>query len=240
MLRSYRGETMYTASDSPGTTPSQTRRRDLRRMVAGVAAVLLTVFLSMTVGAAEPAAAAPAAQCNSVDNTPGLGMECDVTVVNNLDLATGVASSTVTIRECHGAANTAPASCTGPTTTSSNELVNSVTQCNSAVNGGGASLRCTIHVVNNITGTAAATAATVNQCNGSLGGGLIVLRACSPDGSSTTNATITQCNDSDNGGTSSLTCTVEPGSTASSALPVTVDQCNGSANGGGSLVVCIV
>ncbi len=60
-------------------------------MAAGVAAVLLAVFLSATVGAAEPAAAATSVQCNSVDNTPGLGMECDVTIVNNLDLATGVA-----------------------------------------------------------------------------------------------------------------------------------------------------
>lgn len=231
---------MYAAIDSSDTVTPTTRAQTLRRLMAGVAMAALAVFVPLAVGPGESASAATAVQCNSVDNTPGLGMECDVTIVNNLDLATGVTSSTTTIRECHGAANTAPASCTGPTTTSSTELVSSVSQCNSAVNGGGASLRCTIHVVNNITGVASATAATVNQCNGSLGGGLIVLRACSPDGSSTTNATITQCNDSDNGGTSSLTCVVEPGSTTSGALPVTVDQCNGSANGGGSLVECIV
>jgi hypothetical protein len=155
-------------------------------------------------------------------------------------MATGIGSSTVTVTECHGAANTAPSSCTGPTTTNYTALTTTVSQCNSVLDGGGGSLHCAIHVVNTIVGASAATAATINQCAGSLGGGEVVLRACSPDGVTTTNATITQCNGTANGGTSSLTCAVEPGSTESAELRVLVDQCNSAANGGGSLVVCAV
>ncbi|MEO6117141.1 MAG: hypothetical protein ABIP33_12210 [Pseudolysinimonas sp.] len=172
-----------------------------------------------------------------MDDTPGLGMECDVTVVNTLDVATGATSSSVTVKECHGAANTdLTATCTQNTTLST-ELVTSVSQCNFAITSGG-SLHCAVSIRNDITGVATAVAATVNQCNGSLAGGTVVLRACSPDGMSTTSADITQCNDSDNGGGSSLTCTIDAGSTSDAELLVTIDQCNNSANGGGSLIVC--
>lgn len=218
-----------------------TQRRSGRRML-GLATILIaagSIAMSQAI-APEAASAAPVSQCNSVDNTPGLGIECDVTVENHLDLTSGSTSSTITTRECHGAANTVPSVCSGPTVTSSTQLVLAVSQCNSVLDGGGASLFCNIRVRNTITGNATATAPTINQCDDSLAGGLVVLRACSPDGSTTTNATITQCNHSDNGGTSSLTCTVQPGSLISASLPVHVAQCNSSANGGGSLIVCTV
>ncbi|MGK2853832.1 MAG: hypothetical protein ACSLE3_06945 [Microbacteriaceae bacterium] len=180
-------------------------------------------------------------QCNDVDNTGGLGLTCDVTVTNNLNLATGVESSTVTIKECHGVANTVPSSCVGPTTTSYNTLTTSVNQCNYAANGGGSSVICAVRIVNNITGGASPTAATINQCNGSgSGGGTEPTLNCDPYPASTTNATITQCNESVNGGggTMRVTCTVVPGFTQSAQLAVTVNQCNNSANGGGSIATC--
>lgn len=202
-------------------------------ILTGVAALMLAV----AVGPASPASAATVAQCSNVDDTPGLGMECDVTVVNTLNVATGATSSSVTVKQCHGAANTdLTASCTQHTTLST-DLVRSVSQCNYAITSGG-SLHCSVSVVNDITGVGTPVGASVNQCNGSLAGGTVVLRACSPDGLSTTGAGITQCNGSDNGGGSSLTCTIGAGSTSDADLLVTINQCNNSANGGGSLIVC--
>jgi len=57
-----------------------------------------------------PASAANVAvsQCNGTDNVGGRAVQCDVTVVNNLDLATGVTSSTLTLRVCSGAAGAMP------------------------------------------------------------------------------------------------------------------------------------
>ncbi|MEP6843310.1 MAG: hypothetical protein ABJA11_07300 [Pseudolysinimonas sp.] len=207
------------------------------RMGAAIFIGAAALMISIATGPASSASALTVGQCSSVDDTPGLGMECDVTVVNTLDMATGATSSSVTVKECHGAANTdLSASCTENTTLST-ELVTSVSQCNYAITSGG-SLHCAVNIRNDITGVTTAVAATVNQCNGSLAGGTVVLRACSPDGLSTTNADITQCNGSDNGGGSSLTCTIDAGSTSDAELMVTIDQCNNSANGGGSLIVC--
>ena len=216
--------------------------RGMRRALAILAtaglALVMAGFGMTGLGPTAPAAqAAPYGHCDSVFNTPGLGMDCTVTVVNNLDLATGITSSSTTYTRCSGDANTA-LTCEGPTTVSSTELVTSISQCNSSLDGGGASMHCSVDVTNNIVGDATAVPATVNQCNDSLGGGGIVLRACSPDPASTSGAAIDQCNNSDNGGGSSLTCIVTPGSTTSAALYVTVSQCNYSANGGGSLIVC--
>lgn len=101
-------------------------------------------------------------------------------------------------------------------------------------------MHCSVQITTNIVGDATAVGATVNQCNDSLGGGGVLLRACSPDPAATSGATIDQCNNSVNGGGSSLTCLVTAGSTSSDALRVIVSQCNYSANGGGSLVVCTV
>jgi len=220
--------TRYT--DRPNTAR---RARFGAAILIGAAAVLLAILT----GPASPASAATVAQCSSVDDTPGLGMECDITVVNTLDVATGATNSSVTVKECHGAANTdLTASCTQHTTLST-DLVTSVAQCNFAITSGG-SLHCAVSIINDITGVDTPVGATVNQCNGSLAGGTVVLRACSPDGQSTTGASITQCNDSDNGGGSSLTCTIGAGSTSDADLLVTINQCNNSANGGGSLIVC--
>ncbi|MDQ1443445.1 MAG: hypothetical protein QOG97_3673, partial [Acidimicrobiaceae bacterium] len=189
--------------------------------------------------APTPASAATTAvnQCNGFDNVGGQATACDVTVTNNLDLATGTTSSTVTIKECHGFAHAA-LTCTTSTTPSS-QLTTSVTQCNGSGNGGGSTVTCNVHIVNNITGVAPTSPATVNQCIGSgQGGGTQPTVVCTPLGS-TTNATVTQCNTSGNGGggTMRVQCTVGP-STQTSALPVTINQCNGSGNGGGGTVTC--
>jgi hypothetical protein len=87
--------------------------------------------------ASASAADAPAAidQCNGFDNVGGQAVACDVTIVNNLNQATGVASSKVQVRECHGAANAA-LPCTTSTTPYSH-LTTHVTQCDGSGNGGG-------------------------------------------------------------------------------------------------------
>jgi len=230
---------MKHSTKGPGLTGVGGTHRGMRRTLAIIATAALALLFA-TVGSAPPSAeAAPYAHCDSLYNTPGLGMDCTIAVVNNLDLATGVTSSTTTYTRCSGFANTA-LTCEGPTTVSSTQLVTSVSQCNSSLDGGGASMHCSVTITNNIVGDATAVGATVNQCNDSLGGGGIVLRACNPDPASTSGATINQCNNSDNGGGSSLTCLVTAGSTTSAALSVTVSQCNYSANGGGSLIVCSV
>lgn len=186
------------------------------------------------------AAAGPAAsQCNGTDNVGGQAVACEVTVTNNLDLGTGATSSTVVLKECHGAANAA-LPCT-TTTTPSDQLTTSVDQCNGSGGGGGGTVTCDVLVVNNITGAALPTPATIDQCNGSgAGGGTQPTVSCDPLGN-TTNATITQCNGSGNGGgaTMRVQCAVHP-STQASAIPIDVDQCNGSGNGGGATVICSV
>ena len=212
----------------------------LKRVLVLLAALLIAVLgLTFTPSGNSASAAETIAQCNSIDNTPGLGISCDVTVTNNLDVATGVASSTVTLKECRGAANTA-LTCT-TATTSYGSLVASVDQCNFAANGGGASVICNVYVTNNITGApiTGVTPATINQCVGSGSEGSEPTLKCSPVPASTTNATITQCNGSANGGGAPerVICTVSP-STVSSQIPVLINQCNDSANGGGSVVTC--
>ena len=228
---------MTYSSTGAGPSGREGTHRGMRRALAIVATAALALVLAGFGSAPQGAQAAPYGHCDSLFNTPGLGMDCTVTVVNNIDLSTGATNSTITYLRCSGDANTA-LTCEGPTTVTSTELVTSVSQCNSSLDGGGASMHCFVDITNNIVGDATAITATVNQCNDSLGGEGIVLRACSPDPASTGGATIDQCNNSVNGGGSSLTCTVAAGSTWSSALAVTVSQCNYSANGGGSLIVC--
>ncbi len=198
---------------------------------------VLGVAVQTNAGAASPAAVN---QCNGTDNVGGQAVACSVSVINNLDLGTGAASSTVTLTECHGAANAAP-TCTNTPITHPNQLTTTVTQCNGSGSGGGGTVTCSVRVTNNITGTASTSPASIDQCNGSgAGGGTQPTVACTPIGN-TTNATITQCDNSGNGGggTRRVRCTVGP-STQTAALPVTVDQCNGSGNGGGGTVTCTV
>jgi hypothetical protein len=198
-----------------------------------VALALLVPATLMTTLPAAAATIAPTTTCsNGVDDTPGLGLICQVTVVNTITATGG--SATVTVHECHGAAGAPSAACTD-TTTVLTEPVTAVTQCNNSINGGGGTLRCSVVVTNNFVDVSpGSTAATVNQCVGSGGG---ITTGCNPFPATTTSAAITQCNGSANGGTLvGLTCTAT--GTMDSAHAVTVNQCNDSANGGGALVIC--
>jgi hypothetical protein len=208
-------------------------RRPLTFVVAALFAFALLTTNSLA-GASRVSAGtiAPTVTCsNGVDTTPGLGLICEVTIVNTITSSGGTA--TVTIRECHGAAGDPEAACT-TTTNTLTEPVTAVTQCNGSISSGG-TLRCSIDVTNNFIGiNPAPTAVTVNQCVGSGDGDTT---GCDPTPANTTGATITQCNGSANGGTLvELTCTAT--GTESPALLVTINQCNGSANGGGALVIC--
>jgi hypothetical protein len=196
------------------------------------AGLLLVGSLALATGATA-ATAGPTTTCsNGVDDTPGLGLICRVTVVNTITASGG--SAKVTIRECHGAAGDPTAACTTKTT-NLRRLVTAVTQCNDSINGGGGTLRCSVQVINNFVGlSTGANAATINQCVGSGDG---IANNCDPFPATTTGATITQCNGSANGGTLvRLECTAS--GTKPSSHGVRINQCNGSANGGGALVIC--
>jgi hypothetical protein len=196
------------------------------------AALLIGVTLTSAPPASAATIAATTACSNGVDNTPGLGLICEVTIDNTITASGG--SATVTVRECHGAAGDPEAACTVQTSVLS-EPVNAVNQCNDATNGGGGTLRCSVQVTNTFVGVSATpTAVTINQCVGS-GDGITI--GCDPFPATTTGATITQCNGSANGGTLvGLTCTAS--GTQALAHAVTINQCNDSTNGGGGLVIC--
>ena len=210
-------------------------RRPISLVFTAVMALVLLTGVSLATGSPASAATiiAPTTTCsNGVDDTPGLGLICNTTVVNTIT-ASGT-SATVTVEECHGAAGDPRAAC-GTTTLVLGSRVTHVTQCNAAINGGGGTLRCSVKITNNFIDISPnRTAISVNQCVGS-GGGLT--SGCDPFPATTLGATVTQCNGSANGGTLvGLTCTV----TGMQPLRdnVIVNQCNGSANGGGSLVIC--
>jgi hypothetical protein len=205
--------------------------------------ILLTAGLLLvgSLAFAGPAAAAvsvgPTTTCdNGVYNTGGLGLICQITVTNTITSSGG--SAKVVIRECHGAAGAPTAACT-ITTRFTSRLVTSVNQCNDSINGGGGTLRCSVKVTNRFVGmSTGATAATVNECNGSGASGAIgATIVCDPFPATTTGATITQCNGSANGGTLvGLRCSAT--GTKPSSHGVRINQCNNSANGGGALVIC--
>lgn len=210
-------------------------RRHIAFLVSGLFGLGLLTAGSLVTSPPASAATkvAPTTTCsNGVDNTGGLGLICEVTIVNTIT-RTGGSSRTV-VRECHGAAGAPQAACS-TTRWNMNRLVTRVNQCNDSINGGGGTLRCSVRVTNNFVGMSpGSSAATVNQCVGSGGG---ITTGCDPFPATTTGATITQCNGSANGGTLvGLTCTAR--GTKSSGLGVRINQCNGSANGGGSLVIC--
>lgn len=210
----------------------------MRRLVSLLSTGLFAGALLMGAALtnASPTLAATIAETtscsNGVDNTPGLGLICEVTVNNTITASGG--SATVTVRECHGAAGDPEASCTVETSVLTEPVI-AVTQCNDATNGGGGTLRCSVQVTNTFVGVSATpTAVTINQCVGS-GDGFTV--GCVPFPATTSGATITQCNGSANGGTLvGLTCTAT--GTQAAAHMVTINQCNGSTNGGGGLVIC--
>jgi hypothetical protein len=217
----------------------ESRSKLLVVFLALVLAGGLMMLLGPLSGTAYGATAPNINQCNGVDNVGGQEVACTVTVTNNLNLATGAASTSVSGNDCNGAANAVP-TCT-PWTAAANVLSSSVTQCNGSGSGGGGTVICTVAIINNITGAASPTTATVNQCNTSgQGGGTQPTLICTPIGV-TTNADVTQCNGSGNGGggTQRVQCAVGP-STATTAVPIPVNQCVGSGNGGGSTVTCTV
>ena len=200
-------------------------------------ALMFTVSLLsalLVVSAPDASAATSVSQCNSEHNIAGQAVECSYRITNTVN---GTAtSSRVVATHCHGAANAPQTMVCTTNTSTSTDLVTSISQCNYAGDGGGGTMRCTVEVINRITGTATPTKATVNQCNGSADGTGVL--ACDPYPASTTGATVTQCNDSANGGGSTATCTVDSNSTKTSLLAVLVNQCNNSENGGGSIVIC--
>ncbi|MEA2452185.1 MAG: hypothetical protein QOG04_895 [Actinomycetota bacterium] len=205
------------------------------------AIIFATTLISALVFALAPSAMAQTtvSQCNGTDNVGGQAVECHYTITNNVD--GNDTSSTVTLNECHGAANDPPTMTCIPSTTMSSQLVTSVDQCNGSGNGGGGTVECTVQVTNNITGTMSSVAATVNQCNASgTGGGTAPTVLCDPLPANTTGATVDQCNGSGTGGggTVRVQCTVDRASTATSIVDVTINQCNGSGNGGGATVTC--
>ena len=214
-----------------------------RRTVALLALFLLMIsaaFASSLISATS-AFAAPVsiAQCDGTDNVGGQNVECTVSIVNNLDQATGLASSTVTLEECHGAANAEP-TCVTTVTTNATDLVLAVDQCNGSGNGGGGTVNCIVDVTNNVVGSATVAPVSINQCNESgQGGGTEPTVVCDPIGV-TTDATVTQCNTSGQGGGDSerVRCTVDTASTETSAIPVKITQCIESGNGGGGTVIC--
>ena len=189
-------------------------------------------------GVSSASAATAFSQCSSIDDTPGLEVACTVTVTNRLNLGTGVTSSTTVARVCRGAAGTTPNGACTTTTSTSGQLVTSVSQCNSAANGGGGNVICSVAIVNDIVGAPRLLGVTVNECIGSGTGGGANPLLCNPV-QSTTGATVTQCNGSVNGGGADgrVRCTVTG---ATSAITVLVNQCNGSVNGGGSTARCAV
>ncbi|MGY6501142.1 MAG: hypothetical protein ACXIVQ_09670 [Acidimicrobiales bacterium] len=202
--------------------------------------MLLLVGLTLVgVGTSAPASAATVAveQCNYEEAGDAREIRCDVTVVNTLDVATGVTSSTVTTTVCSGPPG--EALCVTTTGAVTTDIVNVVNQCNNSVNAGGSTVTCNVDVVNNITGVGSTSPATVNQCIGSgQGGGDEPTTLCDPV-SSASGADVIQCNTAgnDGGAAERVTCTVLT-STVSALWPVTIVQCNDSANGGGDLVTC--
>lgn len=198
--------------------------------------------LASLTGVATPAYAAnvSVSQCNDVGPSPQGAttlMTCTVTVVNTI--SGGRTSSTLTVsREC--ALGPCPPG-NGIETSSSTDLITNVTQCNGSSNDAAHPIVCNVDITNNISadtpGANPVTAATVNQCVGSGGGGGGTV-ACDPFPASTTSATVTQCNGSANGGGGAVACTVGTASTVSPAIAVTVNQCNGTGNPGGSTVTC--
>ncbi|GAB3606812.1 hypothetical protein GCM10027413_22210 [Conyzicola nivalis] len=221
--------------DTTGIRATRIRATLILLAIALVASVLAIAPIGV-VGSAS--AAVTINQCNSVYNAAAAQVECQVTIVNTVDVTTGVGSSTVTVGECIGAP--AATVCGPVVVTSYNEITTTVDQCNGSGNAGGGVVICAVQLINEITGAATITPATVNQCAGSgTGGGDSTLNCDRYD--TTTGATITQCNGSVNGGgaPTRVNCAVGP-STETALIPISVNQCNGSANGGGALMFCSV
>jgi hypothetical protein len=108
-------------------------RRSLAILLTG--GLLVLGSLALASGASAATIAATTTCSNGVDNTGGLGLICQVTVVNTITASGGTAR--VTVRECHGAAGDPQAACSTKVTNLT-KPVTAVTQCNSSINGGAA------------------------------------------------------------------------------------------------------
>jgi len=227
--------------DFGGPAGSPPRIASLRRRGLAITFGLVVAAAAILGATSAPAPASADAvpgsvtQCNGVDNQGGRAVECEVTITNYLDVATGLSSSVIVVRSCSNFAGEAPTCTTLPASFPTATTV--VDQCNGSGTGGGATVTCRVDVTNIITGDTTLSPATVYQCFGSGAEGTEPTLNCSTSGS-TADAVINQCNGSANGGGAArrVTCTVEP-STTSTALPISINQCNGSA-AGGSLVTC--
>ena len=121
-------------------------RRPLTLLLSAVVATLLVTPASLITVPPTSAATTIAATTtcsNGEDNSPGLGVICEVTIDNTITPTGG--SATVTVTECHGAAGDPRADCSTVTEVLT-EPVTEVTQCNDTVNGGGGTLRCSVQV----------------------------------------------------------------------------------------------
>ena len=218
----------------------------LRWHLAATAAVALVGAFSI-VGLALPPSAARAAnvavdQCNGIGPGPGGAstvVTCSITVVNTISSSGATSSTTTLTRQC---LLDPCAGGNGTFVTNSTDLVTDFNQCNNSANVGGEAITCNVTITNNVSegtpGAEPVTAATVNQCVGSGGGGGPGGTVdCQPFPATTTGATVTECNGSANGGGGTVRCRVRE-STVSPAIPIRVNQCNGTGNGGGSVVTC--
>jgi hypothetical protein len=221
------------------TAPAQTGTRPspLRRILVLTTALLLAIafawaYMGNTSSASAAITMPVVEQCNGQFSGGGQGASCSVVVNNYLDIAAGTQSSSVVVTACNGSEGVPTASCSSESSTFPS-LITGVNQCNGSADGGGSRLICSVSVINNITGEATPTPASIRQCNDATSA-----LVCSPIGN-TTDATIEQCNNSTaaDGIGSVLTCTVLT-STQTTALPVSIDQCNYSGNGNGSFVTC--
>ena len=233
---------------TPSTMALGTPRRPITVIFISLisCAVLAIASLITTSPTSAATVIAPTTTCsNGMDNTPGLGLICEVTIANTF--AAGGGSAIVTVRECHGAAGAPEALC-GTQITVLTEPVTAVTQCNNSAWGGGSTLRCTVEITNSFTDASPGVPITVTQCNtSSQGGGSTV--DCSvqitnnlPGSGPMASQSVSQCNLTGAGGGSFVNCTVritnnftdiDPGTTAFG-----VTQCDDSASGGGSFVRC--
>ncbi|TFC92776.1 MULTISPECIES: LPXTG cell wall anchor domain-containing protein [Cryobacterium] len=213
--------------------------------MAMVLGLLLAAFV-LSASPVAPASAAPASpdvnQCNGTDNVGGQAVVCDITITNNYDLEANTASSIVTTTECHGSAGVPPDLTCVTLTETYPQLTLTATQCNGSGNDGGSNVICNVSIINNITGSFTATAATVNQCvESGTGGGTQPTVECDPlQNTNLATAAIVQCNGSGNGGGGAdrVNCTIGS-STQTSVLPdIKVNQCVGSGTGGGATVDC--
>jgi hypothetical protein len=218
-------------------------------MVMALVAVIGAFSFAGLVLPAAPASAAPIAinQCNNIGATPQgatTGLTCTVTVVNTISGSSRGSTTTVT-RQC--SLGPCPGGNVTSRTTRSTDVVTSVTQCNGSANDAAPPrIVCRVTITNNISSdtsrASSVTAATVNQCVGTGGGGgkfgATGPLVCNPFPASTTGATVTQCNGSVTGGGSTAVCSVATSSKVSPALAVKVNQCNGTGNAGGTLLTC--